>query len=312
MSNNKQWINENTAKIEALAQRVEGITLDNKEVADELETQSSLLTSLETAVDKLPEPKADRLQWVCDNIKKLYETFKGYAGTSLDEVLVGLDTSQVTSMENMFYNCTALTKIPLIDTSSCTRMVRMFQYCYQLTEIPQLDTSSCTNMSSMFNSCSNLVVIPKLNTSKVTDFSGFCTNCNKLTDILGIDLIEAKYVTMFSANYDLTNLTLKNIKVTLQIGSSTTWGTKLTDESLINTAKELWDFTGSTSQKLTVSTPSLARFSEIYVKLVDVTDDMIANDEYITNKKPCVVCASTDEGAMTLQEYVVSKNWQLA
>lgn len=96
------------------------------------------------------------------------------------------------------------------------------------------------------------------------------------------------------------------------IGQTTSWGHLLTDESLINTAKELWDLTGATSQTLTMSTASNARFDAIYVKLVDVTEEMIAEDEYVSNKKPCVVCESTDEGAMTLREYVISKNWALA
>ena len=39
---------------------------------------------------------------------------------------------------------------------------------------------------------------------------------------------------------------------------------------------------------------------------------MRAEDEYIDNKKPCVVCESTDEGAMTLTEYAISKNWAIA
>ena len=61
-----------------------------------------------------------------------------------------------------------------------------------------------------------------------------------------------------------------------------------------------------------MSTPSKARTDEIYVKLIDITDEMRAEDEYIDNKKPCVVCESTDEGAMTLKEYGISKNWNIA
>ena len=48
------------------------------------------------------------------------------------------------------------------------------------------------------------------------------------------------------------------------------------------------------------------------MKLVDITDEMRAEDEFIDLKKPFVVCESTDEGAMSVTEYVTSKNWQLA
>ena len=236
-----------------------------EDLTEELTAQDTALTNLESAVDKLPEPKPDRLQWKCDNIKSLSSEFSGYTGTDLDEVLVGLDTSQVASMNNMCNNCT------------------------KITTIPPLDTRNVTDFGNAFNRCLNLTTISLLNVIKATNLYSMLSSCVKLT-----------------------NLTLKNITISLVIGSYTVYGHLLTDESLINTAKELWDKTGVTSQTLTVSTTSDARFDAIYVKLIEATADMIANDEYITNKKPCVVCESTDEGAMTLREYVVSKNWVLA
>lgn len=296
MSENRKWIDENTAKIEAITRRLEnssfadvsdttavaddvasgkifydaggvkttGTMVAQEDVTNEVTEQVALLDSLESAVDKLPEPKPSFLQWKCDNMKRLSYEFKEYSGTSLDEILIGLDTSQV------------------------------------------------TKMSSTFSDCSKLTSIPKLNTSNVTDFSAFCAGCPKLTDILGLDLIKAVYVTMFSQNKALQNLNIINIKKTLQIGSGTTWGHLLTDESLINTAKELWDLTGATGQKLTLSTPSLERFRAIYVKLITPTEEQLAADEYLTNKMPCEVCESTDEGAMTLEAYANLKNWTIA
>lgn len=300
--------------------------------------QDTAIADLESAVDKLPEPKPDRLQWKCDNVKTMQYEFYKYKGTSLDEVLTGLDTSQVTNMSRAFSECENintipyintskvidmsymfskdwyLTTIPQLDTQNVTSMSFMFNECQRLTSIPQLDTSKVTTMQSMFNYCNNyLTAIPQLDTRNVTSMQNMFANCSKLTTISLIDMISATNVSnMFNYCTNLTNLTLKNIKVSLQIGSGTSYGHLLTDESLINTAKELWDFTGSSSKKLTLSTPSNARFDAIYVKLIEATADMIANDEYITNKKPCVVCESTDTGAMTLREYVISKNWTIA
>ena len=44
-----------------------------------------------------------------------------------------IDTSSVTSMNNMFQSCPSLTAIPLLDTSSVTSMSNMFFRCYSLT-----------------------------------------------------------------------------------------------------------------------------------------------------------------------------------
>jgi hypothetical protein len=117
---------------------------------------------------------------------------------------------------------------------------------------------------------------------------------------------------MFESCFKLTNLTLFNIKKSLTLGSGTRYGHLLTNESLIHTIQQLWDLTGSTNQKLTLSTTSKNNIANIYVKLVDVTDEMLAQDPYAANKKPCVVCEPTEEGAMTLTEYATSKNWAIA
>lgn len=188
-----------------------------------------------------------------------------------------------------------------------------YQPYASLEQIEGLNTSECTDFSGAFSSQQKLKSLLLNNTSKGTTFSNMCLSCTSLVTVETIDLISATSASsLVNGCTKLENLTVKNVKINLQIGSGTSYGRLLTDESLINTAKELWDMTGSTSKTLTASTDSKARFDAIYVKLVDVTDEMRAEDEYIDNKKPCVVCESTDEGAMTLKEYVVSKNWALA
>ena len=89
----------------------------------------------------------------------------------------------------------------------------------------------------------------------------------------------------------------------------------LTNESLLNTAKELWDNTNNAlggARTLTMATASKTNIQSIYVKLITPTAEQEAEDPYINNKKPCVECASTDEGAMTLEEYIISKGWAIA
>ena len=237
-----------------------------------------------------------------------------------------LDTSKVTNISNMFYSCYQLTTIPQLDASKVTNMSSMFAYCSRLITIPQLDTSSCTNMSSMFNNCVRLTTIPQLDTSKVTSMSGMFSNCSVLTSIPQLDTSSCTNMyEMFTGCSNLTTipqlnmnnvtntrsmvswckklsyLKLLNVKVSLQIGSGTSWGHLIEKDCLIQIISELIDT--SSSQTLTMGTANKEKIADTYVKL-------LADDG--TGKHPFEVCTSTDEGAMTIEAYCNSKNWTLA
>ena len=70
--------------------------------------------------------------------------------------------------------------LPKIDTSSVTNMSSMFYDCYSLVSIPQLDTSSVTNMRSMFRNCTSLVNTHQLNIQEVTNVGAMFYYCNSL------------------------------------------------------------------------------------------------------------------------------------
>ena len=99
-----------------------------------------------------------------------------------------LDTSEVTDMSYMFYNCSNLTSLDLssFDTSKVTDMSYMFFGC-SLTnlDVSKFDTSHVIYMSDMFHSCDNLTSLDlsKFDTSKVTDMSEMFSSCDKLTDL---------------------------------------------------------------------------------------------------------------------------------
>lgn len=265
----------------------------------------------------------DRLQWKCDNMKSLSSEFYNYLGADIP-VLKGLDTSKVTNMSSLFKYCTDLTSLDLssFDTSEVTNMIQMFDRCSKLTELnlSNFNTSKVTNMSYMFQDCEKLTSldISNFDTSKVTTMNQMFYNVQLVETISNINLINVTNLSsMFYLCKSLKNLTIYNIKKTLQIGSgsgtgSFDWGILLTLDSLVHTIQQLWDLTGSTSQTLTMSTASKNLIANVYVKLVEPTQEQIEADPYITNKKPCVVCGSTDEGAMTITEYATSKNWAIA
>lgn len=210
-----------------------------------------------------------------------------------------------------------------------------FQYCENLESVVFEENSLVEKISDQaFARCgklNNFIMPPNINeignqtfryctfpsitiTNAIQKIGGYAfadnTGLTTLTFEKGT-MMTKLYETILYGCTNLTNLTLRNLTTSIQIGSGTKYGTLLTDESIVNTFQELHDLTGKTAQTLTLSTPSNARTEAIYVKLIDVTDEMRADDEYIDSKKPCVVCESTDEGAMTLKAYGISKNWQI-
>ena len=100
------------------------------------------------------------------------------------------DTSNVTDMSWMFYNCQKPTSVDLSswNTSKVTNMNNMFEFCTSLTSLnlSGWDTSNVTNMNSMFSACRSITSIGDLsgwNTSKVTGMESMFSNCNSLTSL---------------------------------------------------------------------------------------------------------------------------------
>lgn len=230
------------------------------------------------------------LQWKCDNMKSLYYEFY-QANADISIPLAGLDTSPV---ENFDYFADSL----------------------EGTDSLELDVTNTKTMKYAFrNSSIKSLYLRNMGKNNIV-MNYMLQGCASLETLVGVNLINSSTGTIsltFGGCTELKNLEVANIKQTFTIGSVGAYGDKLTLESLVNTIKELWDFSSSSSiKKLTMGATNLAKLTDVYVKLVDVTDEMLANDPYADQKKPCVVCESTDEGAMLITEYATSKNWQLA
>ena len=93
-------------------------------------------------------------------------TLSWFSGmTSLTSLtgMENLNTSEVTLMSSMFYNCTGLTSIDLshLNTAKVTAMTSMFNGCSGLTtlDLMTFDTGNVTSMSYMFYGCSNLTTV---------------------------------------------------------------------------------------------------------------------------------------------------------
>ena len=78
-----------------------------------------------------------------------------YVSENLVEVL-GANTTGITNMNDMFFQCPSLTSVPLFDTSSVTSMQEMFTFCSSLTNIPLFNTANVNSMFGTFYDCRNV------------------------------------------------------------------------------------------------------------------------------------------------------------
>ena len=215
------------------------------------------------------------------------------------------------SIKDCFVGCKKITKVPFFDTKDTSDVTFLFDGCISLKEVPLIDTSKATNCTYFFRSCQELKTIPLLNTKNVNGATGMFFGCSNLEIIPSLDFRNSTNFTVFVYScYSLKEIWIKNIKANLQVASGTSYGHLLTLESLIHLIKELRD-TG-TLLTLTIGSVNLEKLANIYVRTIEITDEMREQDDLIDEKLPFEICESTDEGAVLISEYVVSKNWQLA
>ena len=149
--------------------------------------------------------------------------------TSLD--ISGFDTSNVKNMRHMLFGCSGLTSLDLshFNTSNATDMYYMFCNCSGLTflDVSGFDTSNVTNMGYMFYGCESLTSldVSGWNTSSVTDMGYMFCECTNLIslDVSGWDTSNVTVMTnMFARCPNLVVLDVSNwntSKVTSMCGA---------------------------------------------------------------------------------------------
>ena len=117
------------------------------------------------------------------------EWFQGCVKLTSIEGIEYLNTSQVTDMHNMFYNCYHLqtTDFSGFDTRKVKDMSNMFYNCGSLKslDISNFNTSEVTDMRSMFYHCIGLTSLDlsHLNTSKVSIMISMFQLCSNLLSV---------------------------------------------------------------------------------------------------------------------------------
>ena len=145
------------------------------------------------------------------------EWFQNYVNLTSIEGIEYLNTSQVTDMHNMFYNCYHLqtTDFSGFDTRKVKDMSYMFYNCDSLKslDISNFNTSEVTDMRGMFDSCIGLTSLDlsHLNTSKVSVMASMFQSCINLlsVNLSGWDTRNVKSMTgMFKRCHSLKTLDL--------------------------------------------------------------------------------------------------------
>ena len=247
------------------------------------------------------------------NIISMRSMFAGVENYSQPYVdIPAYNTSKVRDMCDMFSSC-HIKKIPDFDFGAVTNISRMFSHTKfesPNTEIGVLEFPKVTTMEKLFGG-SNITKIGGINAPNVTNISGIVEYCSNLETVGDIDMRNITYVSYPVRNCAaLTSLGFKNIKCNLQVGSGTSYGHLLTVDSLVGLCYELRN-TGSV-KTLTIGSANLEKLASVYVRSIEITDAMRAEDDLIDEKLPFERCESTDENAMLISDYVLLKNWKLA
>lgn len=157
-----------------------------------------------------------------------------YNNTDLIDVTFDIDTSRVTDMYDMFYNCqnvTTINGLDTLDTSNVTNMGRLFFNCKKwenFEDVSGWDTGSVTDMDRTFLICSKITDLDFLSgwdTSSVTTMYGMFDSCDGLVDATGISGWDTGNVEafdfMFSTCSNLTSVDINgwDMSSTLTINS---------------------------------------------------------------------------------------------
>ena len=114
-----------------------------------------------------------------------------YEATDLKAVggIEYLNTSEVTDMYGMFYNCRCLTSVNVshFNTEKVTDMSFMFNDCNQLTslDVSNFNTANVTNMRNMFKGCWGVTSLNTKNfdTKNVTNMCEMFNKCKALESV---------------------------------------------------------------------------------------------------------------------------------
>ena len=137
--------------------------------------------------------------WGTNQWTKAYGAFNG-CSNMVANYTDSPNTSNVTSMGRMFFNCTNFNGALNIDTSNVGDFSYMMYNCINFNQIINFNTSSASNMTWMFKFCSSLNSAFSLSdTSGVGGMSQMFSGCTLFNQAVNFDMANANNLTgMFS------------------------------------------------------------------------------------------------------------------
>lgn len=146
------------------------------------------------------------------------ESFKKFKPTTLSSFfkelksltsisgLENLNTTHVTDMNEMFYNCHGLNSLDLsaFNTAKVNNMYRMFYYCFAKTiDLSSFNTANVENMNEMFAGASlvvNIYTSDSFKTDKLTNSKDMFKYCTKLPNF-NKDEVDATHANYGAGGY---------------------------------------------------------------------------------------------------------------
>lgn len=193
--------------VDEVKEKVDGIDVSEFATKDEVVNVGNGVSAIEQRLSNLygfvittgDKYNSDSSVWVDDDIRwiapgtsqkvRFTNSFTLHAGYNIISIDTSLaDTSQMTSMSEMFKGAKDLTSVDIstFDTSKVTDMSSMFSGCSSLISLPlqYFDMSNVENASSMFYNCSSLKMrdLRFFHATKVTDVSNMFNGCGNLGD----------------------------------------------------------------------------------------------------------------------------------
>lgn len=162
-------------------------------------------------------------------------------------------------------------------------------------------TINVTSANGMFQGCKVLTIAPSMTTINLTSAISMFRNDNKLTTIPAYDLRNAIDLSnMLDGCAALKSLSIFGMKTSLYLAGCV----NLPAEEIVKFGSNCQVIT--ITRGITLGTTLLAKVENIYVKKTGV-------ELYVgITCDPCVICESTDEGAMLFTDYMNEKGWTIA
>ena len=181
----------------------------------------------------------DVTEWDIQNVNNLTGVFMMCVNLTEIKGIENWNTSKITSMNQLFYQCKKLTSLNISEweTGQVTDMGSMFQECEKLETIDMTkwDTSKVASIYCMFKDCVSLTSLDMSRFTNCKDMGSFCINCTNLVTITGLD--TSKYSTNFGGSVlkflkfeGCTSLrNIKNVDVTFTSAMAKAYGNSVDD-----------------------------------------------------------------------------------